>query len=194
MVAGARDELLRLLGHYKERYGILIRSYCLMGNHQHVGLTTTRGLQAFSRFWQCVNKQFADSINQQTGRKGQVIMERMRSPRMDNDEGHVVRVMRYIDQNPVEAELVRSAKDWRYSSHRHYALGEPDPLLDDPPEYLALGRTPIERRKAYRALFAQPLEEEAHPPAGDAAEPASGDVAPRTPKKGEGGDPPPDSS
>jgi hypothetical protein len=50
--------------------------------------------------------------------------------------------------------MVRSAKDWKWSSHRHYALGEPDDLVDDVPAYLSLGRNPVERRKAYRHLFA----------------------------------------
>jgi putative transposase len=57
--------------------------------------------------------------------------------------------------NPVRAGLVRSPKDYRWSSYRHYALGEPDGLIDEPaPEYLALGATPAQRRKAYARLFA----------------------------------------
>ncbi len=65
--------------------------------------------------------------------------------------------MRYGDLNPVRAKLVRSAGHWRWSSHRHYAYGEPNDLVTDAPEYLALGRTAPHRRKAYLHLFAQPL-------------------------------------
>jgi putative transposase len=53
--------------------------------------------------------------------------------------------------------MVRSPKDYAWSSYRHYAFGEPNPLIEDEPEYLALGRTPAERRLAYRQLFAVPL-------------------------------------
>jgi putative transposase len=65
--------------------------------------------------------------------------------------------MRYGDLNPVRARLVHSAGHWRWSSHRHYAYGEPDDLITDAPEYLALGRSGPERRKAYLHLFANKL-------------------------------------
>ena len=65
--------------------------------------------------------------------------------------------MRYGDLNPVRAGLVRRPKDWLWSSYRHYAFGEPNDLIDPAAEYLALGRTPAERRKAYQRLFAMPL-------------------------------------
>jgi len=65
--------------------------------------------------------------------------------------------MRYGDLNPVRAGLVRSAAQWQWSSHRHYALGEKNDLITDAPEYLALGRIGPERRKAYLHLFARPL-------------------------------------
>jgi hypothetical protein len=49
--------------------------------------------------------------------------------------------MRYGDLNPVRAGVVKSPKDWKWASYRHHAFGEPDPLIDDAPEYLALGET-----------------------------------------------------
>jgi len=57
----------------------------------------------------------------------------------------------------VNAGLVRSPKDWPWSSYRHYAFGEPNPLIDDAAEYIALGSTGPQRRKAYQAFFAVPL-------------------------------------
>jgi hypothetical protein len=73
-------------------------------------------------------------------------------------------VMRYGDLNPVRAGLVVSPKDWRWSSYRHYAFGDPDDLITDAPEYLALGRTPAERREAYRQLFEPARRGDALPP------------------------------
>jgi putative transposase len=65
--------------------------------------------------------------------------------------------MRSGDSNPVRAGLAASLKDWRFSSYRHCALGEPDPLIDTAPDYLALGHSPEARRRAYRGFFATPL-------------------------------------
>jgi REP-associated tyrosine transposase len=159
---GARERFLELLAEHKSEHGILVHSYCLMGTHPHVVVTATRGQEEFSRFWKVVNQRFARWYNRRRRRRGQVVMERLRSPQIQPDGSHQLTVMRYGDLNPVRAGLVRSPKAWRWSSYRHYAFGESDSLIDDPQEYLALGRTGPERRKAYQALFSQPLTESLH--------------------------------
>src|SRR5277367_3180971 len=70
---------------------------------------------------------------------------------------HVLAVMRYGDLNPVRAGMVPSPKDYKWSSYLHYAYGKPNDLIEDEPEYLALGRTAAARRLAYQHLFATPL-------------------------------------
>lgn len=152
----ARSFFLGLLRKYKEKYGIEIHSYCLMGTHPHVMCRSTKGQRAFSGFWQVVNGCFARWYNLRTKGRGQVVMERLRSPRIQ-DGRHQLEVMRYGDMNPVRAGLVEAPSHWRWSSFRHYAYGEPDDLITDAPEYLALGRNGPERRTAYLHLFAQPL-------------------------------------
>jgi putative transposase len=154
---GARERFLELLGEHKAKDGIRIHSYCLMGTHPHVVCTSDLGQKGFSKFWQVVNSRFARWYNKQKNRRGQVVMERLKSPRIQGEGAHQLTVMRYGDLNPVRAGLVRSPKDWAWSSYRHYAFGEPNGLIDDAVEYLALGRNGPERRKAYQALFAVPL-------------------------------------
>jgi putative transposase len=158
----AKRCFLGLLKKYASRHGVLLRSYCLMGTHPHVVVVATLGQQEFSRFWKVVNQLFARWYNaQQKSRRGQVVTQRMKSPLIQPDAHgrHVLTVMRYGDLNPVRAGMVRSPKDYAWSSYRHYAFGEPNPLIDDEPEYLALGRTPAQRSLAYRQLFALPLSE-----------------------------------
>ena len=155
----ARGFFLRLLQKYKGKHGIEIHSYCLMGTHPHVMCRSILGQEAFSDFWKVVNQVFARWSNRRTNGRGQVVMERLRSPRIQ-DGRHQLAVMRYGDMNPVRAGLTRSPKDWRWSSYRHYAFGEPDDLIADAPEYLALGFTPLARRKAYVHLFARPLHDD----------------------------------
>jgi len=154
----ARHVFLALLRKYKEKFGIEIHSYCLMGTHPHVMCRATKGQQAFSAFWKVVNWGFARWYNRRTQGRGQVVMERLRSPRIQ-DGRHQLEVMRYGDLNPVRAGLVRSPSHWRWSSFRHYAYGDPDDLITDAPEYLALGRNRPERRTAYLHLFARPRVE-----------------------------------
>ncbi len=154
----ARQRFLALIRRYKEKFGIQILSYCLMGTHPHLMCKATKGQKAFSAFWKVVNWGFARWYNRRTKGRGQVVMERLRSPRIQDGQRQL-EVMRYGDLNPVRAGLVRSAADWKWSSHRHYAYGEKDDLVTDAPEYTALGATAPQRRKAYLHLFARSLVE-----------------------------------
>jgi putative transposase len=150
----ARARFLALLAKYKAVHGIEILAYCLMGTHPHVVCRSPRGQEAFSAFWKVVNQCFARWSNRQTGRCGQVVMERLGSPRVQPGGPHELAVLCYGDMNPVRAGIARRPRDWPWSSHRHYALGEPNPLITDSPAYLALGRTWLGRRLAYLRLFA----------------------------------------
>lgn len=66
---------------------------------------------------------------------------------------YLLACMRYIELNPVRAGLVRHPADFRGSSYRANALGEPDELVTPHAAYFALGRSAEERRAAYRASF-----------------------------------------
>jgi putative transposase len=61
--------------------------------------------------------------------------------------------MRYIEANPVRAGLAPSPGAWPWSSYRCNALGEDNALVTPHPHYYSLGRSPVERRAAYAALF-----------------------------------------
>ena len=159
-----KGQFLALLARFKDQFGIVIHQYCIMDSHPHVQTTATLGQKAFSEFWKRVNWSYARWYNKHHGGRGQVVMDRMTSPRIQADASgiHQLRVMRYGDLNPVRAGIARSAKDWRWSSYRHYAFGETDPLVVDAPAYLALGRTNVERRRAYVHLFATALSDGLH--------------------------------
>lgn len=154
--AAAKAHFLHLLASHKTAYGIEIHSYALMDTHPHVHCRSPHGQKAFSAFWRIVNHRFACWYNRRYQRRGQVIMDRMASPRIQNGR-YQLQVMRYGDLNPVRAGLVSRPKDYAWSSYRHYAFGETDPLITDAPEYAALGRTATERRRAYVHLFSSNL-------------------------------------
>ena len=149
----ARRKFLALLAKYKDRYGIEVRSYCLMSTHPHVVCRAARGQGPFSAFWKVVNQCFARWTNRRTGGRGQVVMERLGSPRVKGGGRHELEVMLYGDMNPVRAGIVPTPRDWPWSSHGHYALGLPDPLVTDSPAYVSLGSSPMARRVAYLRLL-----------------------------------------
>jgi putative transposase len=66
---------------------------------------------------------------------------------------YLLACMRYIELNPVRAGLVRHPAQYRASSYRANALGEPDALVSPHAVYCALGRDAPARCAAYRAGF-----------------------------------------
>lgn len=60
--------------------------------------------------------------------------------------------------NPVRANMVANPAEYRWSSYRTNAQGEPSKLLAAHPLYTALGRDSEERRSAYRELFRHELD------------------------------------
>jgi putative transposase len=67
--------------------------------------------------------------------------------------------MRYIELNPVRAEMVRSPGQYRWSSYRCNGQGKEDKLVTSHPIYKLLGKNQSACMEAYKALFKTHLEE-----------------------------------
>lgn len=144
-----------LLLKYKKKYGVTIHSYCFMSNHPHL-TGQMRSREEFSNFFRVVNNLFARFYNKHHNRRGQVIMDRFKSPVIQSDLD-MLRVMIYIDLNPVRQHMVAHPKEYLFTSYHYYAHGCDDPLLDPSPSYLALGQTPRQRQRAYREMVGHVL-------------------------------------
>jgi hypothetical protein len=75
------------------------------------------------------------------------------------DDGHLWTVLRYIEANPARAGMVADLADDPWSSYPAHALGRPDPLLSELPEWDHLGITPAGRSRAWRAKVRAALPE-----------------------------------
>jgi putative transposase len=69
--------------------------------------------------------------------------------------------MRYIELNPVRANMVNDPAQYRWSSYRHNGLGQTDERITSHPLYLALGKNGTERLAEYRGLFRSELDDAA---------------------------------
>jgi putative transposase len=122
-----------------------VHAYVLMATHVHLLLTPPR----------------ADTVAAVRGALGANTVDA--SP--VTTRRYVLACMRYIELNPVRAGVVRHPAHYRWSSYRANALGEADALVTPHALYCALGRTPGERRAAYRASFRGAATSRARPPA-----------------------------
>ena len=150
-----------LLLRYKDRHKVCFYSYHFMDNHIHLSGKIMGTKEEFSALFQVVNCQIARAINRQRKRRGQVVMDRFKSPCIQTDRD-LLAVMTYQDLNSYRAGKVSHPKDYYWSSYPFYAYGKKDPLLTPAPSYLAMGRTDPQRQSAYRKLVADILEKEGY--------------------------------
>lgn len=145
-----------LLLKYKDNHGVEIYSYSFMDNHPHIaGFLTSK--ESFSAFFRIVNGMFARKINKRLGRRGQVVMDRFKSPRIETDK-YMLTAMTYIDLNQYRAGKVKHPKENDWSSYHYYAHGKADKLVTPSPSYLALGNTARERQSIYRGMVEALIE------------------------------------
>lgn len=147
----AKKLYYELILRFKDRYNIEVFSYCFMGNHPHL-TGRCRSHEMLSSFLRTVNSLFAKRYNKKYKRRGQVVMDRFKSPVIQTDND-LLKVMQYIDLNPKRAKIVSHPKNYRWSSYSYYAYGEEDPLLTPPEIYLRMGPTPQARQKTYRGMI-----------------------------------------
>ena len=139
-----------LLLEHKHNYSMVFFSYCFMDNHIHL-TGQCKSQELLSNFFKVVNSRFAKSVNKFLKRKGQVIMDRFKSPTMETDED-LMSVITYNDLNPYRTIKQTHPKDYDWSSYAHYAYGKQDPLLTDPEFYKDLGDSPKARQRKYRLI------------------------------------------
>ncbi len=153
---GDRACYLASLLFARERAKCEVHAYVLMTNHVHL-LVTAREAPSAARMMQALGRNYVRYFNERHGRTGTLWEGRYRSSLIDS-ERYFLQCSRYVETNPVRAGMVDRPEEYRWSSFNSNANGKPDALIRRHPVYLALGRTALTRREAYRALFETPAD------------------------------------
>ena len=122
-----------------------------MTNHVHL-LCTPQKDRAVSLMMQSIGRRYVQYYNYQYRRSGTLWEGRYKSC-LVQAERYLIEVYRYIELNPVRANIVQDPSDYAWSSYQINALGKLSDICTPHSEYLRLGQTPNERIKNYRALF-----------------------------------------
>ena len=136
-----------------------IHAYALMTNHVHLLLTPETGT-GIAKLMQAVGRRYVQYINRSYRRTGSLWEGRYKSC-VIQAETYLLACMRYIELNPVRAEMVDDPAHYRWSSYRHNGLGQADSRITPHPLFVALDRDAAARQAAYRDLFRSELDEEA---------------------------------
>ncbi len=134
---GSRNQRVFFSDEDKENYLIIFReevikhdleiwAYCLMDNHVHF-IVVPKDRDSLAKTFREAHKRYARMINQREGWRGHLWQERFHSFVMD--EKHLYAAVRYVENNPLKANIVKNSEDYPWSSARSHTLGITDPLL-----------------------------------------------------------------
>ena len=131
--------------------GVAIHGYVMMTNHVHLIATPERA-EALSGAIQRLGRRYVRYYNDRYQRTGTLWEGRFRAALIEADR-YLLACLRYVENNPVRAGLVRRPADHSWSSHRHHIGLTVDDHVSPHPIYWGLGNTPFEREQAWLAMF-----------------------------------------
>jgi putative transposase len=119
---------MSLLQECARLYRLNILGYCLMRNHVHLIVLPLR-LDSMPRVLRCAHGRYAAYLNARRAASGHVWQGRYYSCPMD--ENHLWTALRYIERNPLRAQIADEAESYLWSSARvHCNEGYADGLVD----------------------------------------------------------------
>jgi putative transposase len=114
-----------------ERLPMRILAWCLMPNHFHLVLWTHADGD-LGRWMQWLLTSHVRRYHRHYGGSGHVWQGRFKAFPIQQDE-HLWSVLRYVERNPLRANLVKRAEAWAWSSLKTRLDSHPDPILATSP-------------------------------------------------------------
>lgn len=124
------QQYMLLIRQSMEVAHVRIWAYCLMPNHVHIVAVPERE-DSLARLFRSAHLKYTRNINRREGWQGHLWQERFHSTIMD--ESHLIAAVRYVELNPVRANLVASAEGWPWSSARAHLARRDDILVEVAP-------------------------------------------------------------
>jgi len=138
------------------KYHVNIHAYILMTNHVHL-LMTPAHKEAISLTMQSIGRRYVQYINREYNRTGTLWESRHKASLVDS-ERYLLTCSRYIELNPVNANMVKHPAQYKWSSYMFNAHGETSSLIKPHDVYRQLGKKHHEQQEAYAALFNDHIE------------------------------------
>lgn len=134
-----------------KKYDCELHAYVLMTNHVHL-LITPYSTNGISKVMQYIGRYYVQYFNFQYQRTGTLWEGRYKATLLDSED-YLLTCSRYIELNPVRADMVKNPSEYPWSSFHYNALGKNDKLLTPHLVYRRLGTDPATRQSNYYALF-----------------------------------------
>ncbi|MFZ5352133.1 MAG: transposase [Bacillota bacterium] len=108
---------IKQLKEYSSIMGYAVYAYVLMDNHYHILIQTMD--KKLQEIMHQINNKYSKYFNHKYERVGHVFQGRYKAVRVQ-DERYLLKLVRYIHQNPVRAGMVSRAELYRWSSDVYY--------------------------------------------------------------------------
>jgi putative transposase len=147
--------LLDVVEHAATERGVSVHGYVVMTNHYHL-LVTPLDARALPAMMKTIGLRYTRYFNRKYDRTGTLWNGRYTDIHVLS-EIYWLTCLRYIELNPVRANMVSAPDQYRWSSYAIHTAGDHSEWLVMHDAYLALGETPEWRQAAYRAICGVPL-------------------------------------
>jgi putative transposase len=105
------------VNQYSIKYKVSVLAYCLMTNHVHF-IVVPQYAEGLSRMFNTVHMRYAQYFNYKKQTSGHLWQGRFFSCVLD--DAHLYCAIRYVEQNPVRASMVKYPWDYVWSSARRH--------------------------------------------------------------------------
>jgi putative transposase len=147
---------LEWLKEYSDKTDCKIHAYVLMTNHVHL-LVSTEKAEAVGAMMKALGQRYVQYINKMYKRTGTLWEGRYKSC-PTQAETYLLACQRYIELNPIRANMVKHPAEYRWSSYASNAQGADSSIISPHPIYNALGLDAATRQATYRELFRYTLD------------------------------------
>ena len=142
-------KFISLVKKYKGKYSFELYNYCLMNNHVHLLMKVFKK-EELAKLAQGIFQSYRFYFKQKYQYTGYLYQGRYKSKIIEKNE-YLLECARYIETNPLRAKLVKTLKDYKWSSYTFYAYGQKNTLLTPNPLYGAFSN--VKKRKATYARY-----------------------------------------
>jgi len=126
-------KFISLIKKYKDKYNFKLYNYCLMENHVHFLMKALKK-EELAKLTQGIFQSYSLYYKGKYNYLGHLYQGRYKSLIVEKDE-YLLECARYIEINPLKANIVKILKDYPWSSYTYYAYGKQNSLLTPNPLY-----------------------------------------------------------
>ena len=143
----------KIISHYKKRFTFDLFHYCLMPNHIHLLFRISIGSE-LPDIMQAITQAYSRYYKKRCGLIGNLFQGRYKGLYIEKDE-YLMDCGRYIERNPLRANMVGDLSEYYFSSFRYYSKGREDSIVSASPLFDALSDDAKERMRLYSEYVLQ---------------------------------------